>query len=61
MSDAVSPEKLTKEGKSAYQNGDYLAAAQAFEAAQQGISEPGRQVERRRTGEQLLGRLFAGW
>jgi tetratricopeptide (TPR) repeat protein len=35
MSDAVSPDKLTKEGKSAYQNGDYLAAAQAFEAAQQ--------------------------
>jgi hypothetical protein len=36
MSDAVSPDKLTKEGKSAYQNGNYLAAAQAFEAAQQG-------------------------
>ena len=36
MSEAVSPEKLTKEGKAAYQNGDYLAAAQAFEAAQQG-------------------------
>ncbi len=35
MSNAVSPDKLTKEGKSAYQNGDYLAAAQAFEAAQQ--------------------------
>ena len=41
MSDAVYPVKLTKEGKSAYQNGDYLAAAQAFEAAQQGYLSQG--------------------
>ena len=41
MSDAVSPEKLTKEGKSAYQNGDYQAAAQAFEAAQQAYLSQG--------------------
>jgi tetratricopeptide (TPR) repeat protein len=41
MSEAVSPDNLTKEGKSAYQNGDYLAAAQAFEAAQQGYQSRG--------------------
>ena len=36
MSDVKSPEKLAEEGKSAYQNGDYLNAAQLFEAARQG-------------------------
>ena len=41
MSDTVSPDKLTKEGKSAYQNGDYLTAAQEFEAAQQGYLSQG--------------------
>ena len=41
MTDIISPEKLIKEGKSAYQNGDYLAAAQAFEAAQQGYLSQG--------------------
>jgi tetratricopeptide (TPR) repeat protein len=41
MSDAISPDKLTKEGKSAYQNGDYLAAIRAFEAAQQGYLSQG--------------------
>jgi tetratricopeptide (TPR) repeat protein len=44
MSDAVSPEILTKEGKSAYQSGDFLAAAQAFEAAQQGYLRQGDQL-----------------
>lgn len=41
MSDAVSPDKLAKGGKSAYQNGDYLAAAHTFEAAQQGYLSEG--------------------
>jgi tetratricopeptide (TPR) repeat protein len=41
MSDAVSPDKLAKKGISAYQNGDYLTAAQAFEAAQQGYLSQG--------------------
>jgi tetratricopeptide (TPR) repeat protein len=44
MSDALSPDKLTKEGKSAYQNGDYLAAAQAFEAARQAYLSRGDQL-----------------
>jgi len=41
MSELVSPEKLAKEGKTAYQNGDYLAAAQAFEVAQQSYASLG--------------------
>lgn len=36
MSDAASPNQLAKEGKAAYQRGDYLEAAHAFEAARQG-------------------------
>jgi tetratricopeptide (TPR) repeat protein len=34
MSEAVSPEKLAKEGKAAYQRGDFPAAAKFFESAQ---------------------------
>jgi tetratricopeptide (TPR) repeat protein len=41
MSDSVSPDKLAIEGKSAYQNGNYMAAAQAFEAAQKGYLSQG--------------------
>jgi tetratricopeptide (TPR) repeat protein len=38
MSEITSPQKLAEEGKSAYQRGDYLDAAQAFEAARQGYA-----------------------
>jgi tetratricopeptide (TPR) repeat protein len=38
MSEVNSPQSLAKEGKSAYQRGDYLAAARAFEAARSGFS-----------------------
>lgn len=34
MSKTISPEDLVKQGKSAYQRGDYLQAAQIYEAAQ---------------------------
>jgi tetratricopeptide (TPR) repeat protein len=44
MSEAVSPDNLAKEGKSAFQNGDYLAAAQAFEAAQRGYKSRGDEL-----------------
>ena len=37
MTEATSPQTLDKEGKSAFQRGDYLAAAHAFEAAGQGF------------------------
>jgi tetratricopeptide (TPR) repeat protein len=37
MSEVTSPQALEKEGKKAYQRGDYLAAAKAFEAAAQGF------------------------
>ena len=36
MPEATSPQRLAKEGKSAYQRGDYQAAAQEFEAARLG-------------------------
>lgn len=35
MSEAISPEKLAKEGKTAYQRGDFVAAANFFESARQ--------------------------
>jgi len=35
MREAISAEKLVKDGKSAYQKGEYLEAARLFEAAQQ--------------------------
>ena len=36
MSELVSPKQLEKEARQAYKQGDYLAAARAFEAAAQG-------------------------
>jgi tetratricopeptide (TPR) repeat protein len=45
MSDAVSTDKLIKEGKSAYQNGDYLAAVRAFETAQQVYLSQGNSLD----------------
>ena len=41
MTDALSPGRLSKEGSSAYQRGDYLAAARAFEAASQSYAASG--------------------
>jgi tetratricopeptide (TPR) repeat protein len=35
MTEAISAEKLAKDGKSAYQRGEYLEAAKTFEAARQ--------------------------
>ncbi|MDH5507226.1 MAG: hypothetical protein OEZ02_08405 [Anaerolineae bacterium] len=39
--DTKTPQELNQAGKSAYQSGDYLAAAQAFEAAAAGFSAQG--------------------
>jgi tetratricopeptide (TPR) repeat protein len=36
MNETTSPQQLAKEGQSAYKRGDYLAAAQTFEAAARG-------------------------
>jgi tetratricopeptide (TPR) repeat protein len=41
MSEASSPSELGKKGKSAYQRGDYLLAAETFEAARQGYTASG--------------------
>lgn len=41
MSEATSPQRLAKEGKSAYKRGDYLAAAQTYQAATQGYRSAG--------------------
>lgn len=41
MSEARSPQKIAEEGKSAYQNGDFMNAAQLFEAARQGYETAG--------------------
>jgi tetratricopeptide (TPR) repeat protein len=41
MTEIISPQKLDKEGKSAFQRGDYPAAAQAFEAACQAYTAAG--------------------
>lgn len=41
MSEAVSPEKLSKEGKAAYQRGDFSKAAEFFESAQKAYLERG--------------------
>lgn len=37
----VSPNKLAEEGKAAYQRGDYLASARAFESAGEGFTTAG--------------------
>lgn len=39
MNEALDPKQLSKEGKSAYKRGDYLASARAFDAASQGFAE----------------------
>lgn len=44
MSEAKTPQKLAEEGKSAYQNGDFLNAAHLFEAARQGFETAGDQL-----------------
>lgn len=41
MSELLTFQQLTSEGESAYQRGDYLAAAHAFQAAAQGLSSAG--------------------
>jgi len=50
MAEANSPQSLAKEGKSAYQRGDYLAAARTFEAARSRY---------RATGDELNGAEMA--
>ncbi len=41
MNDAISPSELAEEGKLAYQRGDFLAAARAFQAAAAGYQAAG--------------------
>ncbi len=41
MSQTLNPKQLEKEAKSAYQKGDYLRAAYAYEAAAQGYKDAG--------------------
>ena len=41
MTDALDQEQLTKQGKEAYQRGDYGAAAKLFQAAAQGYASAG--------------------
>ena len=41
MSETLTPKELEKQGKSAFQRGDYLEAAQSFEAARQGYEAQG--------------------
>jgi tetratricopeptide (TPR) repeat protein len=41
MGETLSPQKLTDEGKAAYSRGDYLAAANTFEAARLGFDTAG--------------------
>ena len=38
MDETLNPKQLSKEGQSAYERGDHLAAARAFEAASQGYT-----------------------
>jgi tetratricopeptide (TPR) repeat protein len=45
MANTVNPQQLSKEGKSAYGRGEYLAAAQAFEAAQAGYAAAGAPLD----------------
>lgn len=45
MTIAATPQQLGKEGKTAYGHGDYLAAAQAFDAAQAGFKLTGATLE----------------
>ena len=39
MNDIVTPDRLSKDGKKAYQHGDYIEAAKTFEAARQAYLE----------------------
>lgn len=41
MTETLSPQQLTREGQTAYQRGDYAAAAQAFQAASQSYKTAG--------------------
>jgi len=45
MSEAQSPEKLAKIGKSEYKKGDHLSAAHTFEAASEGYQVSGRLLD----------------
>ncbi len=45
MSEVTSPQKLVAQGKSAYKNGDYLAAAQAFQSARQAYESAGEALD----------------
>lgn len=45
MSETLNPQKLSKEGKAAYQRGDYLPAAKSFEAAAQGFQAEEKPLE----------------
>ncbi len=44
MSETVTPEQLTEEGKTAYQRGDYVSAGKAYQAAAQGYREVGEHL-----------------
>jgi tetratricopeptide (TPR) repeat protein len=44
MSETVTPEQLSEEGKTAYLRGDYVSAGKAYQAAAQGYREVGEHV-----------------
>ena len=53
MSETTSPARLADEAKTAYQRGDYLAAAQSFEAARQGYLVAGDELNAAEMGNNL--------